>query len=89
MLPFILKRLALAIPTLIVISLVTFFIARLAASDPVDIIAGEKATPGTKARIRHEYGLDRPILVQYVSYVQGIVTRGDFGQSFSSAGLPI
>ena len=41
MLPFILKRLALAIPTLIAISLITFFIARLAPSDPVDILAGD------------------------------------------------
>jgi ABC-type dipeptide/oligopeptide/nickel transport system permease component len=89
MLPFILKRLALAIPTLIAISLITFFIARLAPSDPVDILAGEKATPETKARIRHEYGLDRPLLVQYLSYVGGIVTRGDFGKSFSRGGQPI
>ncbi|MCS6776771.1 MAG: ABC transporter permease [Chloroherpetonaceae bacterium] len=88
-LAFVLKRLALAVPTLIVISFLTFVIARLAPSDPVDIIAGEKATPETRARIRHEYGLDRPILIQYLQYLQGIVTRGDFGTSFSSAGLPI
>lgn len=89
MLPFILKRLALAVPTLIAISLITFFIARLAPSDPVDILAGDKATPETKARIRHEYGLDRPVIVQYLSYIGGIVTRGDFGKSFSRGGQPI
>lgn len=81
MLLFILKRLALAIPTLLVILAVVFWSARLTPSDPVDIIAGEKASLETKARMRHEYGLDRPVGAQFVGYVQGTL-RGDFGRAY-------
>ena len=60
MLIFILKRIGLAIPTLLVILAIVFWAARLTPSDPVDIIAGEKASPATKASMRHQYGLDQP-----------------------------
>ena len=82
MIIFILKRLALAIPTLLVILAVVFWAARLTPSDPVDIIAGEKASAETKANMRHEYGLDQPVGAQFVHYVGGIVTHGDFGRAF-------
>ena len=82
MLIFILKRLALAVPTLLVILAVVFWAARLTPSDPVDIIAGEKASVETKANMRHEYGLDQPVGAQFVHYVGGIVTHGDFGRAF-------
>ena len=89
MLTFILKRLALAIPTLLAVSLIVFLVARLAPSGPVEILLGEKATPEAIARLNHEYGLDKPLLAQYLNYVVGIVTRGDFGKSFSRGGQPI
>ncbi len=82
MLIFILKRLALAVPTLLVILAVVFWAARLTPSDPVDIIAGEKASLETKANMRHQYGLDQPVGVQFARYVGGIVTHGDFGRAF-------
>ncbi len=82
MLLFILKRLALAVPTLLVILAVVFWSARLTPSDPVDIIAGEKASLETKARMRREYGLDRSVGVQFGSYVTGIVLHGDFGRAY-------
>ncbi len=82
MIIFILKRLALAVPTLLVILAVVFWAARLTPSDPVDIIAGEKASPETKANMRHQYGLDQPVGVQFARYVEGIVTHGDFGRAF-------
>lgn len=82
MILFILKRLALAVPTLLVILAVVFWAARLTPSDPVDIIAGEKASPETKANMRHQYGLDQPVGVQFARYVGGIVTHGDFGRAF-------
>ena len=89
MLTFILKRLALAIPTLFAISLIVFVIARLAPSSPVDIIAGEKATEEQKALIKHQYGLDKPIIVQYLDYISGIALHGDFGKSFQRGGQPV
>ena len=89
MLNFLLKRLALAIPTLLAVSFLVFLAARLAPASPIDIIAGDKATPETKARLAHEYGLDRPFLVQYVDYVGKIVLHGDLGRSFSRDRQPV
>ena len=84
MLRFVLGRLALAIPTLLAISALVFFSAYLAPGDPADAILGEKATPVTKARLRHQLGLDAPPLTRYVSYVGGIVAHGDFGVSYQT-----
>ena len=81
MLNFILKRILLAIPTMLVILAVVFWTARLTPADPVDIIAGEKASPATKERMRHEYGLDQPVATQFVHYVVGVL-HGDFGRAF-------
>ncbi len=89
MLPFIFKRIALAIPTLIAVSFLVFMVAHQAPASPIDIIAGDKATPETKARLAKQYGLDQPILVQYGRYVQGIVLHGDFGKSFSRGQQPV
>jgi ABC-type dipeptide/oligopeptide/nickel transport system permease component len=89
MLAFIVKRLLLAIPALLVISFLVFFVARLAPSGPVEIIAGDKAPPQVVAQLKHEYGLDKPVLVQYKDYILGIVTRGDLGKSFQRGGQPI
>lgn len=83
MLSFVLKRLALAIPTLLAVAFLVFIVARLSPSGPVEIMLGEKATPDAIARLKHEYGLDRPLLVQFGSYVWNIVAHGDFGRSFS------
>ena len=89
MITLILKRLALAIPTLLAVSFIVFFSARLAPSSPVEIMLGEKATPDTVARLKKQYGLDKPLLVQYARYVEGIMLHGDFGRSFSRGGQPV
>lgn len=89
MLTFVLKRLALAIPTLFFVSFVVFFVARLAPSGPVEILAGEKATAQDIARLKHEYGLDKPVLIQYASYIWNIAAHGDFGKSFQRTQEPV
>jgi ABC-type dipeptide/oligopeptide/nickel transport system permease component len=89
MLSFIVKRLSLAIPTLLAVSFLVFIVARAAPSGPVEIMLGEKATPEAVARLKHEYGLDRPVLVQYLEYVWNIAAHGDFGRSFTRGGQPI
>ena len=75
------KRLLLAVPTLLLLSAVTFFLGALAPGDPVTLRLGQHADPATRARVRHELGLDRPLLVQYVSYIAGAI-HGDFGESY-------
>ncbi|GMV36953.1 MAG: glutathione ABC transporter permease [Fimbriimonadales bacterium] len=75
------KRLLMAIPTLLFVSALTFVAAELAPSDPIQVMAGEHATPEAVTRLRHEYGLDRPAYVRFASFVWGAVTL-DFGRSF-------
>src|ERR671922_2016064 len=80
---FVLRRILQAIPTFFGITLVVFVIIRLAPSDPVSLmVAGSTdLTAADIAAIRHAYGLDQPLPVQYLSWL-GHVLRGDFGQSF-------
>ncbi len=82
---YILKRLLQAIPLLLGIVTVTFFITRLAPGDPMDIYLEpqrqRQVDPEVIELIRKKYGLDQPIHVQYVKWVAN-VARGDFGESF-------
>jgi ABC-type dipeptide/oligopeptide/nickel transport system permease component len=79
---YLVKRLLLAIPVLLITSLIVFAALHLAKGDPVDVIAGPLATEKVKAQIRSELGLDKPLPVQYVLYL-GQVLRGNLGQSIS------
>ncbi|MGQ9525574.1 MAG: ABC transporter permease [Armatimonadota bacterium] len=81
MVRFTLHRLALAVPTLLAISAITFFMGLLAPGDPVEIVLGQHADPAARARIRHELGLDRHPLVQYGAFLAGAV-RGNLGVSY-------
>jgi peptide/nickel transport system permease protein len=94
LLAYALRRLVLMVPTFVVINFIGFAIMRLAPGDPVELaLAGGLMSGQTgistqkmadaehaKAQLRHELGLDRPLIVQYVSWLGGFVT-GDLGQS--------
>ncbi|ANE45194.1 peptide ABC transporter permease [Paenibacillus swuensis] len=80
---YLLRRIIQLIPVLLGVTLVVFLIMQLIPGDPAVLLAGEGATAETVAAIRHELGLDRPILVQYLSYVSE-VARGDLGESIRS-----
>ncbi|MBW3623599.1 MAG: ABC transporter permease [Armatimonadetes bacterium] len=78
---YVLHRLLLAIPTLLVLSLITFLLSALAPGDPVALRLGQHADPAARARLRHELGLDRPLHEQYFTYL-GNAVRGDFGKTY-------
>jgi dipeptide transport system permease protein len=81
MLRFLLGRLAVLVPTFIGVSIIAFSFIRLLPGDPVALLSGERVvSPERHAEISRELGLDRPIIVQYLDYLSGIVT-GDFGRS--------
>jgi dipeptide transport system permease protein len=81
MLRFILTRLSLIIPTFIGMTLLAFFLIRLVPGDPVETLAGERGIDAARhAQLLKEYGLDRPLLVQYGIYI-GRVLHGDLGKS--------
>jgi len=74
------RRVLQLVPTLVVVSFLIFLMVRLIPGDPALLIAGENATPELVASIRERLGLDRPLLLQYWSYL-GNVLRGDLGTS--------
>jgi peptide/nickel transport system permease protein len=82
---YLLRRFLNMIPTLILVSLIVFSLLRLLPSDPVRILAGIDDSgaidPALYARIKAELGLDRPLIVQYASWVGGVVS-GDWGKSY-------
>ena len=76
----VLRRLALSIPILILVSIMVFSLIHLIPGDPVTVMLGQEATPEVKQALRHELGLDRPLVIQYFVWL-GRVVRGDLGRS--------
>jgi peptide/nickel transport system permease protein len=80
MLTYILKRLLVAIPTLLAVLTVVFFFVRIAPGDPAFIILGDQASQEALAAVRHDLGLDRPLPVQYVDFMATVLS-GNLGNS--------
>ena len=81
MLRFLLTRLSLVIPTFFGMTLLAFFLIRLVPGDPIETMAGERGIdPIRHEMLRKEYGLDRPVLVQYGIYISRVL-HGDLGKS--------
>jgi ABC-type dipeptide/oligopeptide/nickel transport system permease component len=74
-------RLALLVPTLLGVLVVTFLLLYVAPGDPVQAMVGERADAETIARLRAELRLDDPLTTQFVHYV-GRIARGDLGSSY-------
>lgn len=77
---YIIKRLMIAIPLLIVISLIVFFLIHLAPYDVVDSITTPNMSQETIGLLRIRYGLDQPFIIQYWRWIKQIL-QGDFGYS--------
>ncbi|MFF2323057.1 MULTISPECIES: ABC transporter permease [Rhizobium/Agrobacterium group] len=74
------KRLLVAIPTLLIISIFVFSLQKLLPGDPILAMAGEERDPATIEFLREKYRLNDPVPLQYVNWLGGVVT-GDFGIS--------
>ena len=74
------RRLLLAVPVLIGVSIVGFMVLHLSPGDPAEIMLGSAATKEDLARLRADLGLDEPLPVQYARWI-GHVMRGDLGRS--------
>jgi peptide/nickel transport system permease protein len=90
MLRFILTRVAMAIPTLLIVAVSVFALIRLIPGDPAALMLGDLADPASLADLRHRLGLDQGILVQFAIWF-GHLLQGDLGQSITSqeAVLPL
>ena len=77
---FLLRRLLLTVPVLLGVATLVFSLIHLVPGDPVQAMLGDSASPQDIADMRGRLGLDRPLLVQYGSFLKGAV-RGDLGSS--------
>ena len=74
------RRLVFLVPTLLGVLAITFLISHIVPGDAAQLIAGPRATAEIIQRIRQDYGLDKPMHIQFGMYVAQIF-RGDFGKS--------
>lgn len=87
MLIYVLRRLLLSLPTLLLVSVIVFAIMRAVPGDPAEVMAGDLADPQVLAQMRQDMGLDRSLPVQYLTWLSAL-TRGDFGASIMT-GEPV
>ena len=83
MLKYTTKRLALIIPIALVVSVLVFLVIKMIPGDPVQIMFGKYATDEQVEYVRTLYGLDKPLIEQYFSWI-GNLFRGDWGVSIQS-----
>ena len=80
MLVFIVRRLLLAVPVLLGVSILVFLILHLTPGNPALVVAGPDAPPEVVKELEKALGLDQPLYVQYGRYL-GRILHGDFGRS--------
>ncbi len=81
------KRILLMIITVLIVITITFFVTRAVPGGP---FAGEKAiSPAAQAALEAKYGLDKPVMEQYLTYLKDIVTELDFGPSLKQRGREV
>lgn len=84
---YILKRIGLAVLTVWVVITVTFFVMRAVPGGP---FMSEKAvSPAAQAALEAKYGLDKPLMEQYITYLKDVVTKLDFGPSLKQRGRTV
>ncbi len=88
MVGFIIRRVLVAIPVMIGLTLVMFALVHLAPGDPVEAFISPNSPPTFLEQARHNFGLDKPLPEQYVIYV-GNLLKGDFGTSISFGQKPV
>jgi len=81
MLRFVGRKLLYLVPVLLAVSVLTFLIASLLPGDLAYVILGDQATPEKVEALRHDMGLDQPLLIRYFHWL-GHILQGDFGRSF-------
>ena len=84
---YVVRRLGESAVTFVLVTIVVFLGVRALPGDPARALAGEESDAATLAEIRHQFGLDQPVIVQYFRYVENAVT-GDLGRS-ARTGLPV
>ena len=89
MLNYFLKRLLGLIPTLLIVAVLVFLFVHLLPGDPARLMAGVEASQEDVDMLRHKFGLDRPLPVQYAMFVKGLVTGELMSLRFESPAMEI
>jgi peptide/nickel transport system permease protein len=84
---FLIRRVLLTLPILFIVSVVCFSLINLIPGDPATVILGPEASEQAKEQMRERLGLDKPIVVQYVDWLGGVL-HGDLGESLVD-GTPV
>ena len=87
MVAYIVRRLLLAVPILLGVTIINYFIITLAPGSPADLYISPTSTPEQQEMIRRQMGLDQPVIVQYLRWLLQLF-QGNLGNSYSS-GLPV
>jgi peptide/nickel transport system permease protein len=87
MIGYALRRLAMTVPTLLLVAIAVFVLIRLVPGDPVQLMLGDAASPEQVAELRRVYGMDQALPVQFLYWLRN-VAFGDLGHSITN-GLPV
>ena len=82
MLKIVLRRIASILPILLGVSIITFLLMKLVPGDMTLTLLGQFATEETIAQVRIQYGLDKPVWIQYLKWLMNVLS-GDFGRSIA------
>src|SRR5262245_63465351 len=83
MLGYLARRLAMTIPTLLLVAIAVFALVRLIPGDPVQVMLGDNTDPSQVEALRRQMGLDQPIPVQFAVWLSRVAV-GDFGHSITN-----
>jgi ABC-type dipeptide/oligopeptide/nickel transport system permease component len=86
---YVVRRLLFLPVVLLVVSFGTFYITRWGPGDPISVYSGQYRDPEAFARVRHKYGLDKPIVEQYGIWLKNVALHGDLGESYLHPGRTI
>jgi len=79
------KRLLIAVPTLLALSMIVFLMVKAVPGDPAQLALGERASKDALMALRHDMGLDRPLPEQYGLFLRKLLLTGDLGRSLSTS----
>jgi peptide/nickel transport system permease protein len=85
---YLIQRLLLAIPTIVLVTILIFLLTRVMPGDPAVFLAGTDATRSDIEAVRQEFHLDEPLPIQYLRWVNDLL-HGDLGRSVRNARLPV
>ncbi len=85
---YIVTRALLVIPTVFILLTIVFLILRIIPGDPITAMIGQKVPPQVLEKLRHEAGLDKPLYIQYIDYLKGVIT-GNLGRSMIWGKRPV